>query len=112
VRHLIKPTPGYGVAYLDFEQQEFGIAAALSQDPNMLAAYRSGDSYLAFAKQAKAVPEWATKDSHEPIRNLYKTGSLSAQYGISAHSLAVALGQPLCVAHLLLERHKRFYRQF
>ena len=112
VRHLIKPPPGYGVAYIDFEQQEFGVAAALSEDPKMMAAYRSGDSYLAFAKQAGAVPESATKQSHELTRNLYKTGSLSIQYGISTKSLAVALGQPLCIAQQLSERHHRLYRQF
>src|SRR5208337_3142694 len=52
LRGLIKPPPGYGVAYVDWSQQEFGIAAALSGDINMQAAYRSGDPYLAFAKQA------------------------------------------------------------
>src|SRR5262249_41994240 len=32
LRGLIKPPPGHGVAYLDWAQQEFGIAAALSGD--------------------------------------------------------------------------------
>ena len=52
LRSLIKPPPGYGVAYIDWSQQEFGIAAALSEDTAMMAAYESGDPYLAFAKQA------------------------------------------------------------
>src|SRR5258707_14438989 len=67
MRGLIVPEPGWGVAYLDWEQQEFGIAAYLSGDPNMIAAYESGDPYLAFAKMAGAVPEWATKESHGEI---------------------------------------------
>jgi hypothetical protein len=50
LRGLIKPPPGYGIAYIDWAQQEFGIAAALSGDPLMMDAYRSGDPYLAFAK--------------------------------------------------------------
>src|SRR5262249_35377804 len=54
-RCLIKPPEGHGVAYIDYEQQEFGIAAALSGDGQMLDAYRTGDPYLAFAKQAGAV---------------------------------------------------------
>ena len=62
MRGLIKPPPGYGVAYVDWKQQEFGIAAALSRDTAMQAAYQSGDPYLAFAKQAGAVPEHATKE--------------------------------------------------
>ena len=64
LRGLIKPPPGHGVAYIDWGQQEFGIAAALSGDANMLAAYRSGDPYLAFAKLAGAVPQDATKQTH------------------------------------------------
>ena len=56
LRGLIKPPPGYAVAYVDWRQQEFGIAAALSGDTAMQAAYRSGDPYLAFAKQALRSP--------------------------------------------------------
>lgn len=54
LRSLIKPPEGYAVSYLDYKQQEFGIAAALSRDPNMIEAYRTGDPYLTFAKQAGA----------------------------------------------------------
>src|SRR5512132_1390341 len=61
LRGLIKPPPGHGLAYVDWAQQEFGIAAALSGDPLMMDAYRSGDPYLAFARQAGAVPAAATK---------------------------------------------------
>ena len=61
LRGLIQPPPGYGIAYIDWAQQEFGIAAALSGDPLMMEAYRSGDPYLAFAKQAGAAPPEATK---------------------------------------------------
>jgi DNA polymerase I len=64
LRNLIQPKLGSALAALDWVQQEFGIAAALSGDRNMLDAYNSGDSYLAFAKQAKAVPKDATKKSH------------------------------------------------
>jgi DNA polymerase-1 len=63
MRGLIRPAPGYALAYLDWSQQEFGIAAALSQDAAMMIAYSSGDPYLAFAKQAGAVPANATKAS-------------------------------------------------
>jgi len=53
-------------------QQEFGIAAALSRDPNMMAAYASGDPYLAFAKQCGAAPADATKQSHKAVREQFK----------------------------------------
>ena len=43
LRGLIKPPEGWGVAYIDWSQQEFAIAAKLSCDEVMQAAYRSGD---------------------------------------------------------------------
>jgi DNA polymerase-1 len=46
IRGLIKPPPNCAVAYVDWEQQEFGIAAALSDDWNMKEAYRSGAPIL------------------------------------------------------------------
>ena len=65
LRSLVKPEPGHGLAYIDWSQQEFGIAAALSDDPIMMAAYQSGDPYLEFAKQAGAVPEDATRKAYK-----------------------------------------------
>ena len=76
LRDLIKPPPGHGVAYIDWCQQELGIAAVLSGDTAMQAAYTSGDPYLAFAKQAGAVPPDATKHTHGPQRELFKQCAL------------------------------------
>jgi DNA polymerase-1 len=42
-RHLMQPEPGRALAYIDWEQQEFGIAAGLSKDEAMIKAYRTGD---------------------------------------------------------------------
>ncbi len=112
LRGLIKPPPGYGVAYVDWSQQEFGIAAALSGDVAMQAAYRSGDPYLAFAKQAGAVPPDATKKTHGPTRELFKACVLGVQYGMEAESLAMRIGQPTIVARDLLRAHHETYRPF
>jgi DNA polymerase I len=79
LRALIKPPRGHAIAYCDWAQQEFGIAAALSQDLAMQAAYRSGDPYLAFGKQAGAIPADATKKTHGPQRELYKVCVLATQ---------------------------------
>src|SRR5262249_30538018 len=49
---LIQAKPGWGIAYLDWVGQEFGIAAALSNDPAMQEAYGSGDIYLTFCERA------------------------------------------------------------
>ena len=63
MRCLIKPPDGYGAAYIDFRSQEIGLAAAMSGDERMIAAYVQGDPYLAFAKQAGFAPDDATKSS-------------------------------------------------
>jgi hypothetical protein len=76
LRGLIQPPAGHGVAYIDWQQQEFGIAAALSGDQQMLQAYRSGDPYLAFAKQAGVVPVSATKVTHKYATNSRRACSL------------------------------------
>jgi len=94
LRGLIKPTPGHGLAYVDWSQQEFGIAAALSGDRAMQDAYRSGDPYLTFAKQAGIVPQGATKATHGPQRELCKQCVLAVQYGMEAPSLALRIAQP------------------
>jgi DNA polymerase I len=112
LRGLIKPPPGYGIAYIDYQQQEFGIAAALSGDQAMQAAYRSGDPYLTFAKQAGAVPPEATKHTHGSVRELYKTCALAVQYGMEAPSLALRIGRPEIVAQDLLRAHRETYRRF
>jgi hypothetical protein len=112
LRGLIKPPPGHGIAYVDWGQQEFGIAAALSGDAAMQAAYESGDPYLAFAKQAGAVPQDATKKSHGPQRELFKQCVLAVQYGMEAQSLALRIAQPPIVARDLLRAHHRTYRRF
>ena len=112
LRGLIKPPPGYGIAYIDWSQQEFGIAAALSRDPKMMEAYRSGDPYLAFARQAGAVPPEATKASHKAERDQFKQCVLAVQYGMGAESLATRINQPPIQARRLLELHRETYRVF
>jgi DNA polymerase I len=112
LRGLIQPPPGHGVAYIDWSQQEFGIAAALSGDAAMQSAYKSGDPYLAFAKLSGAVPADATKKTHGAIRELYKHCILAVQYGMEAESLALRIGQPTVVARDLLRAHRETFRQF
>ena len=100
------------MAYVDWSQQELGIAAALSGDTAMMQAYGSGDPYLAFAKQAGAVPPDATKDSHPVERNRFKVCALAVQYGMQEHGLAQALGEQTAMARNLLQAHRDTYRVF
>lgn len=112
IRGLIRPPAGHGIAYIDWSQQEFGIAAALSADTRMLAAYASGDPYLAFAKQARAVPPSATSETHGAVREQFKQTALAVQYGMGAEALAVRIGRPTAHARELLDLHRRTYEHF
>ena len=112
LRGLIKPSPGHAVAYVDWSNQEFGIAAKLSGDNKMLEAYQSGDPYLAFGKQCGKLPRYATKSSHTDARQLFKQCVLGIQYGMEAKTLAFRIGQPEIVARELLRAHRETYKAF
>jgi hypothetical protein len=112
IRALIKPPEGHAVAYIDWKSQEIGIAAALSGDANLKAAYRSGDVYLAFGKQCGGLPADATKATHEAERELYKTCVLGVGYGLGAFGLARKLNAPPIIGRDLLAAHKETYPTF
>lgn len=112
LRGLIQPKRGWGLAYVDWCQQEFGIAAALSGDLRMMVAYRSGDPYLEFAIQAGAVPAHATKATHGIEREQFKACVLAVQYGMGEESLAARINQPVSRARQLLVLHRQIYRTF
>ncbi len=112
IRGLIKPGPGCAVAYIDYGNQEFGIAAALSGDEKMMEAYRSGDPYLAFGKQCHRLPPDATEETHFRERGLLKTCVLGVQFGMEDKSLASRLGEGEIVARELLRHHRDTYRKF
>ena len=103
LRGLIKPPPGYGVAYVDWAQQEFGIAAALSGDAGMQAAYRSGDPYLAFAKQAGLFQLTPLKTPGlNQSASFTNSASWVSSTGWRRNCLALRIGQPIIVARDLL----------
>lgn len=94
LRGLIRPSPGCGLAYVDFASQEIGIAAALSRDPALMAAYVSGDVYLSFAKQAGLAPPNATKASHGAVRDACKALVLGIGYGMGRTALPQGSDSP------------------
>ena len=117
LRSLIKPGPGMAVAYVDYSSMEFLIAAALSDGhcgPHnpMLDMYRSGDPYLSFAKRVGAAPDWATKKTHEELRDRYKVGLLAIQYGMRVAALAIRLGVSEFEAHEMLCQHRELFAQY
>jgi len=91
LRGLIKPPEGWGICYVDWSQQEFGIAAVLSGDEVMQAAYRSGDPYLA-----------------SPSRRAWCRPTPRSR----ATALCASFASNACWARDLLRAHRETYRKF
>lgn len=102
----------------DYSSQESFIAAALSGDKKLMAAYTGGDPYLAFAISAGAAPAGATKKTHGDVRQLFKATVLGLQYGMGAAKLAVKLtadtGKKVSEdqARELIQMHREVYSQY
>jgi hypothetical protein len=111
LRSLIKPPPGHGLAYIDWSQQEYAIAAILSGDPVMIAAL-PGDVHLDVVKQLGLVPKDATKQTHGPMRELGKQINFANNYGQGAPGLAARIGRPEIVARDILRAHRESYCVF
>ena len=111
-RGLIKPAEGMALAYVDWSAQELGIAAALSQDPELLKAVESGDPYLSFAVRAEYAPDGATKATHPHERGISKVAMLGMNYGMGVRSLAAGTGLSPIHAARLHQQLKRTYEVF
>ena len=111
-RGLIRPDPGMAIAYVDWGQQEFGIAAALSGDARMMEAYQSEDPYLKFAIQAGSAPEDAAKASHPDEREAFKQCALAVLFGMGEKGLALRIRQSPAEARRLLALHHRTFPTF
>ncbi|MBN2065415.1 MAG: DNA polymerase I [Candidatus Thermoplasmatota archaeon] len=112
LRFLIRPPPGTALAYIDYEQQEIAIAAALSCDKNLLHDYNTGDPYLAFAKAAKAIPPEGTKETHPETRETFKRCMLAINYGMSTETFADYAQITIPQAKLMIRWHKQRYQRY
>lgn len=99
MRSLVEPNPGKAIVGIDYSQQEFLIAALLSQDKNMLQAYTSGDVYFYTAKLAGAVPWEAERKDNETIRDKFKSTTLGIQYLMTKFGLAKKLTADTGIPH-------------
>ena len=109
MRNIIRPDENCAFIYADYKAQEVAIAAYLSQDNGLIAAYEYGDPYIYIAKLAKAVPDDATKDSHPKIRDQYKRTLLANFYGQGVKSLAAQLNIPIDAAVELDVKVKKLF---
>jgi DNA polymerase-1 len=101
--------------YLDWRTQEVGIAAALADDPALMAAYAGGDVYHAFAQSAGLTQDrdpkrW--KANNQTERQRMKRLQLAVTYGMTVPALARGLDRHPLIASDLIERHRRTYPRF
>lgn len=112
IRSFLQPPPGHSILQFDWSNQEYAIAAALSRDPAMMAAYDAGDPYLEFAKLAGAVPAGATKDSHPTERSAYKVVSLAVLMGMGVGSIGRQTGSGYFGGRELDRKHRDAFPKF
>ena len=111
LRALIQPAPGRALAYLDYEQEEFLVAGVLADDPVVLEAYATGDSYTPFAIAANLIPPGGSKSTHPLERAIAKTCMLALQYGGGIHTVARKAGVSLHRAQDLVTTHRRLFHR-
>jgi hypothetical protein len=111
---MVFPPDQIGV-YLDWRTQEVGVAAALSGDLELQAAYKTGDVYHALALDCGLTDDtdrehW--KNTNPDMRQRMKSLQLGINYGMSVPSVARRLNRHPLIASDLLERHRRKYSRF
>jgi hypothetical protein len=111
---MVFPEDKIGV-YLDWRTQEIGVAAALSEDPALIAAYRSGDIYHALALICSITDDpdpahW--KKNNPDQRQRMKPLQLGINYGMGVPSLARGLDRHPLIASGIIETHRRTYPRF
>jgi hypothetical protein len=111
-RSFLQPPPGHSLLQFDWSNQEYAIAAALSQDPAMIAAYDAGDPYLELAKMTGAVALSATKESNPKEREAYKIVSLAVLMGMGVNSIGHQTGSGYFGGRELLSKHRKYFPKF
>ena len=91
------------------------VAAARSQDPGLLAAYRGGDVYHTLAVTSGLTNEpdqrrW--KNDNPAQREQMKRLQLAINYGMGVPSLARGLDRHPLVASTIIEKHRHTYPRY
>ena len=114
-RNFLKPSFGSVLVYLDYKSEEPFIAAMLSGDEKLKAAYGSGDIYIHTAKLANMVGANATKESEPKKKKIFKVIVLASNYGMGSVSMAKGLTKyniTQSEAAGLLKKYKEIYHKY
>jgi|GEM_PF-1068439 len=112
VRNNIAPPENYAVSYIDYSQQEIAIAAKLSNDPNLLSDYNSGDVYTTFGRNINIIPQEGNKTTHPKERALMKTCFIGINYGMGPYGFAAKTKTSMFEAKAFMSSLKRRYSRF
>jgi len=112
-RNFIKPSWGNELWYLDYTAQEPAIAGYLSQDPELLSAYRTPDIYITTAQKIGMITDPnATKETHKIERGIVKDLFLAQNYGMGVKELSKRLGCSLLKARGYLNKFHRLFKVY
>ncbi|MGQ0722687.1 MAG: DNA polymerase [Candidatus Eiseniibacteriota bacterium] len=113
LRPVVTAPPGRALIELDYSQIEVGVAAAEHDDPDLIAAFNSGDVYSAMAQRfyasdlsegERALQPREFKAKRRDLRDAMKLFVLAVIYNIQAPALAVRFG--ISVAQAERERQR------
>lgn len=113
LRPVVTAPEGRALVELDYAQIEVGVAAAHHNDPDLIAAYNSGDVYAAMAQRfyrddltpfENELPAAVFKRHRPELRDRIKTFVLAVLYNIQPPSIAVRFG--ISVARATAERDR------
>jgi len=120
-RTIVTPPAGKAIGYFDYKSQEFGVAAYLSGDKDMIQDYAGGEVYIPLGVRAGLLPPDATKASHGEFRDrVLKPVLLGLQYGRQPEGIASAIGggnpatyrEDLLVAQRIFHKHRETHAVF
>lgn len=101
LRPVVTAPPGRALVELDYAQIEVGVAAAHHDDPDLIAAFNSGDVYAAMAQRffgdqiteaERRLPPGDFKRQRPDLRERIKTFVLAVLYNIQPPSIATRFG--------------------
>jgi DNA polymerase-1 len=111
-RNLVLAPPDHAVVYFDFAQQEFLIAAVISQDDEMAKAYMGGDTYIGIGRAWGLITPAMADEEVAAVRKLVKSAVLGIQYQMGASKLAKYIKRHRWQAAQFLLLHKDVFWKF
>ena len=101
IRRAVIPPAGYNLIWADYSQIELRILAHVSEDANLIEAFKSGKDI--HSETAKFI--FKTENVDEKMRRVAKMVNFGIVYGMSPHGLSERLGIPLEEAREYIENY-------